>query len=110
MHVATEWTSVVMFAMLGVIMITRLYAMYQRSRTVVILLIVVLLAVTIANGVINEIVTRHTSGEILTTVWEVLALCLAVRIAVKHFREQRLRRSSAGGIIGDCFKVLMKSH
>ncbi|KAG1726720.1 heterokaryon incompatibility protein-domain-containing protein [Suillus paluster] len=115
-------------------MMTRLYAMYQQSRTVVILLIVVLLAVTIANGVINEIVTRHTSGEvyilfgtyecaidyaendqllspmtwILSTIWEVLALCLAVWIAVKHFRE--LRRSSTGGIIGDCFTVLVKTH
>ncbi|KAG1725473.1 uncharacterized protein EDB91DRAFT_88947 [Suillus paluster] len=134
MYFAMEWTSVVMFAMLGVIMITRLYAMYQRSRTVVILLIVALLAVTIANGVINEIVTRHASGEvyilfgtyecaidygesdqlltpitwILTIVWEVLALWLAVWIAVKHFRE--LRRSSAGGIIGDCFTVLMRTH
>ncbi|KAG1750030.1 uncharacterized protein EDB91DRAFT_781826 [Suillus paluster] len=45
---------------------------------------------------------------ILNTVWEVLALCLAVRIAVTHFRE--LRRQSVGGIIGDCFTVLMKTH
>jgi hypothetical protein len=41
-------------------------------------------------------------------VWEVLALCLTVWIAVKHFRE--LRRYSAGGIIEDCFTVLMKYH
>ncbi|KAG1905015.1 uncharacterized protein F5891DRAFT_1170574 [Suillus fuscotomentosus] len=45
---------------------------------------------------------------ILVTVWEVLALCLAVWIAVKHFRE--LRQHSAGGIIEDCFMVLMKTH
>ncbi|KAG1737341.1 hypothetical protein EDB19DRAFT_990069 [Suillus lakei] len=45
---------------------------------------------------------------ILGTVWEVLALCLAAWIAVKHFRE--LRQHSAGGIIGDCFTVLMKTH
>jgi hypothetical protein len=44
----------------------------------------------------------------LGTVWEVLALFLAVRITVKHFRE--LRQHSAGGIIGDCFTVLMKTH
>jgi phosphotransferase system glucose/maltose/N-acetylglucosamine-specific IIC component len=45
---------------------------------------------------------------LLGTVWEVLALFLAVRITVKHFRE--LRQHSAGGIIGDCFTVLMKTH
>ncbi|KAG2124140.1 hypothetical protein BD769DRAFT_1776613 [Suillus cothurnatus] len=45
---------------------------------------------------------------ILATVWEVLALCLAVWIAVKHFRE--LRQHSTSGIIGDCFTVLMKTH
>jgi len=48
---------------------------------------------------------------ILGTVWELLALCLAVWIAVKHFRE--LRSHSAGGIIGvmgNCFRVMMKTH
>ncbi|KAG2130815.1 uncharacterized protein EDB93DRAFT_1255706 [Suillus bovinus] len=45
---------------------------------------------------------------ILGSVLEVLALCLAVWIVVKHFRE--LRRHSAGGIIGDCFSVLIKTH
>ncbi|KAG1856442.1 hypothetical protein F4604DRAFT_1798359 [Suillus subluteus] len=45
---------------------------------------------------------------ILGTVWEVLALCLAVWIAVNHLRE--LRRHPTNGIIGDCFTVLMKTH
>jgi hypothetical protein len=45
---------------------------------------------------------------ILATVWEVVTLCFAVWIAAKHFRE--LRRLSAGGIIGDCFTVLIKTH
>jgi hypothetical protein len=45
---------------------------------------------------------------ILGSVWEVLTLCLAVWIAIKHFRE--LRQHSTGGIIGDCFTVLMKTH
>ncbi|KAG2351933.1 hypothetical protein BDR07DRAFT_1440712 [Suillus spraguei] len=40
--------------------------------------------------------------------WEVFALCLAVWITVKHFRE--LRQHSAGGIIRDCFTVLIKTH
>jgi len=45
---------------------------------------------------------------ILLTVWEVLAMCLAVWIVIKHFRE--LRRSSTGWTIGDCFTVLMRTH
>ncbi|KAG1883246.1 hypothetical protein F4604DRAFT_1920436 [Suillus subluteus] len=45
---------------------------------------------------------------ILDTVWEVVALCLAVWITVKHFRE--LRQHSTRGIIGDSFTVLMKTH
>ncbi|KAG2030827.1 hypothetical protein BDR03DRAFT_1016718 [Suillus americanus] len=44
----------------------------------------------------------------LDTVWEVLALCLAVWIAVKHFHE--LRQHSTRGIIRDCFTVLMQTH
>jgi len=45
---------------------------------------------------------------ILGTVWEVLALCLAIYIAMKHFRE--LQRPSAGWSVGDCVKVLVKTH
>jgi hypothetical protein len=46
----------------------------------------------------------------LNTVWEVLALCLSVWIAVKHFRDLRRLDLSTGSIIGDCFRVLIKSH
>jgi len=42
---------------------------------------------------------------ILGTVWEVLALSLAVWIAIKHFREL-----PTGWTIEDCFKVLIRSH
>ncbi|KAG2037631.1 hypothetical protein BDR03DRAFT_956438 [Suillus americanus] len=120
--------------MLWVIVITRLHAMYQRSRKILILLIVTFLADSVFNGIVAVMITMHTSAEeliisstyqcsigyakddpllgsitwILGTVWEVLALCLAIWIAVKHFRE--LRQHSAGGIIGDCFTVLMKTH
>jgi len=121
--------------MLWVIIITRLHAMYQRSRKILIFLIVTFLAVSIFTAVVVPVLlTIHTSGEelilsgtyqcqinyskdiplilfvtwILNTVWEVLALCLAVWIVVRHFRE--LRQHSAGGIIGDCFMVLMKTH
>jgi hypothetical protein len=45
---------------------------------------------------------------ILTTAWEILALCLAGWIAIHHFRD--LQRHSAGGIIGDFVTVLMKTH
>ncbi|KAG2032129.1 hypothetical protein BDR03DRAFT_971014 [Suillus americanus] len=108
--------------------------MYQQSRKVLIFLVVSFLANRITNTVIFAIISTKVSGEefvlsgtyqciidyaggstfplsmawILAIVWEVFALCLAVWIAVKHFRE--LRRHSSGGIIGDCFAVLMKTH
>ncbi|KIK42348.1 hypothetical protein CY34DRAFT_151496 [Suillus luteus UH-Slu-Lm8-n1] len=47
---------------------------------------------------------------ILTTVWEILALCLSVWIAVKHFRDLRRLGPSTGSMVGDCFGVLLKSH
>ncbi|KAG1722926.1 uncharacterized protein EDB91DRAFT_1255841 [Suillus paluster] len=105
------------------------------TDVILILLGVVFLLVNIANIAISAIITNHTiSGEelilsgtyqcivnfesdtmrlssmtwILGTVWEVFALCLAVWIAVKHFQE--LRRQLTGGILEDCFTVLMKSH
>jgi hypothetical protein len=46
----------------------------------------------------------------LNTVWEVLALCLLVWIAVKHFRDLRRLGPSTGLAIGDCFRVLIESH
>jgi hypothetical protein len=46
----------------------------------------------------------------LFIVWEVLALCLSVWIAVKHFRDLRRLGPSTGSTIGDCFRVLIKSH
>ncbi|KAG1766844.1 hypothetical protein EV702DRAFT_1148690 [Suillus placidus] len=115
-------------------MITRLHAMYQQSRKVLIFLVVIFVTIRIANAVMAAITVMHISAEeavlsgtyqcmvgykgdaillgsttwILGTVWEVIALCLAVWIAVKHFRE--LRRHSTRGIIGDCFTVLMQTH
>jgi predicted RND superfamily exporter protein len=43
-------------------MITRLYAMYQRSRKMLIFLVALFLALTIAGGVMSGITSRHTSG------------------------------------------------
>ncbi|KAG2341804.1 hypothetical protein BDR05DRAFT_964819 [Suillus weaverae] len=134
---ALNWMNVVLTAILGVVMIVRLYAMHQQSRKVLIFLVVIFLAVNIANGVVATIVMTRVSSEvfilsgnaqcasdfqggsddltlasmtwILPTVWEILALCLAVRIAVKHLRE--LQRPLTGWLnAGDCFAVLMKTH
>jgi hypothetical protein len=46
---------------------------------------------------------------ILGSVWEVLALFLALRVAVKHVCGLQQFRST-GQIIRDCFTVLIKTH
>ncbi|KAG2051337.1 hypothetical protein BDR06DRAFT_1010501 [Suillus hirtellus] len=130
MFVTRDVTSAFVVPMLWVTIITRLYAMYQGSRKILIFLIVTSLAVAIFNGVALVVTMMRTSGVelifsgthqcaiaylevipllnsmtwILGTVWEVLALCLAIWIAVKHFRE--LQRHSTGGFIEDCLTVV----
>lgn len=42
-------------------------------------------------------------------VWETLAICLTVRISVKHFCEMS-RSSILSWSVRDCFTVLIKSH
>lgn len=124
--------------------------MYQRSRKLLIFL-VVLLAIQLACTAIDIMMSGHVSGGkfefwirleciglirwiseeyvlsgvhlcgyddtllfliqvtwILGVAWEVLALSLAVRIAVKHFRE--LQRPSTGWAVSDCVTVLIKTH
>ncbi|KAG2118979.1 uncharacterized protein F5147DRAFT_194315 [Suillus discolor] len=132
MFIALNCMHVVVAAMLGVIMITRLHAMYQGSRKMLIFLIVILLVLTIAGGVTTAIGIKRNSEDavsgiyqctykydrdgrllmsitwILRIVWEVLVMCLVVWIVIKHFRQ--LRPSSQAAIIGDCFVVLMKTH
>ncbi|KAG2109611.1 uncharacterized protein F5147DRAFT_146743 [Suillus discolor] len=137
MNYATNGTNVVVTAMLGVIMIARLHAMYQRSRRMLIFLVIIFLAVNIACGVIAIIGLKYdfVSEEMilssihmcsdgseentqflisivwmLNTVWEVLALCLSVWIAAKHFRDLRRLGPLTGSTIGDCFRVLIESH
>ncbi|KAG2097560.1 uncharacterized protein F5147DRAFT_368778 [Suillus discolor] len=136
MSYAKNVTNVVITAMLDVIMISRLHAMYQRSSMMLIFLVIVFLAVNITCGVITAIVLKDTVAEevifsdtymcydrfegddqllvamvwMLNTVWEVLALCLSVWIAVKHFRELRRLGPLTGSTIGDCFRVLIKYH
>ncbi|KAG2046182.1 hypothetical protein BDR06DRAFT_1014925 [Suillus hirtellus] len=120
--------------MLQAIIITRLHAMYQRDRKILIFLVVTSLAINAFDGVTTVMSTMHTSGEelilsgtyqcrisytgdilalysaawILYIVWEVLTLCFAIWVAVNHFRG--LRQHSTVGIIGDFFTVLMKTH
>lgn len=134
MYVIWNWTGFIVFAMLWVIIITRLHAMYQGSRKLQIFLIITFLTVNIFNGVLGVISMTHYSAEefilsgtyqcsisftedavlldsiawIFATVWEVLALCLAAWVAVKHFR--KTRQYSGGGVFGNCFAVLMKTH
>ncbi|KAG2343699.1 hypothetical protein BDR05DRAFT_962812 [Suillus weaverae] len=135
-YYVTDGTDVVVSAMLGVIMIARLHAMYQRSRIVLIFLVIIFLAVYIACGVIAAIALEDAVVEelilsgtyicnsryetdvqllasviwMLITLWEVIALCLSVWIAVKHFRDLRRLSASKRSTIGDCFGVLIKSH
>ncbi|KAG0695289.1 hypothetical protein DFH29DRAFT_275373 [Suillus ampliporus] len=65
MYVAREWMSVVVNAILGAIIITRLHAMYQRSRKVLILLIVVFLFANIFGGVITAISMKQSKFVIV---------------------------------------------
>jgi hypothetical protein len=46
----------------------------------------------------------------LNTVWEVLALCLLIWVAMKHFRNLRRLGPSTGSTMGGCFRVLIKSQ
>ncbi|KAG1778345.1 hypothetical protein EV702DRAFT_1095832, partial [Suillus placidus] len=64
--------------------IARLHAMYQSSRMMLIFLVIIFLAVNIACGVIAAIALKSIvyGGADALCVWEVLALCLAVWIAV----------------------------
>lgn len=120
--------------MLAVIMMTRIHAMYQQSKTILIFLVVALLASTIASGVILAMGNIGVSGKefvlsgyhiclvqinrakmnlnhemvIPTAIWEILAFFLAVWIVIQRFYE--MRQSSTGSTIGDCFTMLIKSH
>jgi len=131
-EVFSNWMSFVTNFMMGVIVTIRLHAMYQRSRKMLIFLCGIFLTVQIACVVMGAVETMGLSGVeyvlsgvhmcsyeinntilgpitwILGTIWEFLTLCLAVWIAVKHFRE--LRQASTGGAVEDCFTVLIETH
>ncbi|KAG1804756.1 uncharacterized protein HD556DRAFT_1436937 [Suillus plorans] len=117
-----------------VLIIIRLHAMYLGSSRMLMILVVIFVPVTVACAVMIIISISHTPGEeyilsgtyqctyvwegntriigcmawALYTMWETLALCLAVWIAVTHLRE--LQQLSNEWTIRDCFMVLMKTH
>ncbi|KAG2114871.1 hypothetical protein BD769DRAFT_1095802 [Suillus cothurnatus] len=119
-----------------VIMIARLYAMYGRSKILLIFLVIIFLVVNIACGVMAAVILEHIVGEelilsgtymcnyglegddellvlmfsTLNTVWEILVLCLSVWIAVKQLRYLRRLGRSTSSTIGECFRVLIQSH
>ncbi|KIK37911.1 hypothetical protein CY34DRAFT_15384 [Suillus luteus UH-Slu-Lm8-n1] len=86
----------------------------------------VIAAITLAYIVVEETILSgmHMCGNqyegdalflismiwMLNTVWEVLALCLSVWIAVKHFHDMRPLGRLTGSTVRDCFRVLIKSH
>ncbi|KAG1870810.1 hypothetical protein F4604DRAFT_1955921 [Suillus subluteus] len=128
------WTPVVVNALLGVIIMIQIHVMYQRSKKMLVFLVVFLLASTIASSVITVMANIGVSVDefvflgyrmcvytadtyhldlgneslIPTAIWEILAFVLAIWIVIKHFRE--LRQSSTGLTVRDYFMVLTKSH
>ncbi|KAG1804717.1 uncharacterized protein HD556DRAFT_1325726 [Suillus plorans] len=135
LFLALNWLNVVVTALLGIIMIARLHAMYRRSRNMLIFLVATFLGITIPCVGITAAGMRHTIGEefilsgayqcnynyegdarllnsmtwILCTLWEVLLLCLAIWIAVKYFRELP-RRPLRARTIDECLMVVIKTH
>ncbi|KAG2339067.1 hypothetical protein BDR05DRAFT_1003743 [Suillus weaverae] len=125
-------TSVVVNAMLGVIMITRLYAMYQRSRKMLVFLVVFFFAVNITCAVIAASsrvsgVSSNTSGDrslrnlSVRFYWRqstsdnrhmdsnyCMGGCLAVWIVAKYLRE--LQQPSARSTLGSYFRVSIETH
>ncbi|KAG2148800.1 hypothetical protein DEU56DRAFT_909111 [Suillus clintonianus] len=121
------WTPVVVNAVLGVIMLTRIHAMYGRSSKMLVFLAVLLLVSTITTVVMvipgeavlsgyhkcffnidEDVMALGSDMMIPTAIWEILAFCLAVWIVIKHLRE--LRQLQRGSTIWDCFTVLIQSH
>ncbi|KAG2357144.1 hypothetical protein BDR07DRAFT_1421223 [Suillus spraguei] len=126
-----SWVPVIVNAMLGVVMIARINAMYEGSKKLLIFLVIILLACTIISGVTVVIENSGISAQedilsgfntciiysqtnliyeslIPTSVWEILALFLTIWIVIKHFYE--LRRSPTGSSFGNCLKMLIESH
>ncbi|KAG2048636.1 hypothetical protein BDR06DRAFT_1024308 [Suillus hirtellus] len=118
-----------------VIMILRIHAMYGRSKKMLIFLVIVLLASTVAACIMSVIAKIGISAEevilsgyhmclwssrdpdqvelddeilVSTVIWEIPAFVLAVWVVIKHFRERR--QFPTGSTIGGFFTVLIQSH
>jgi len=131
----STWIPVVVNAMLGVIVIIRIHVMYGRSKKILIFLVIVLLASTVAACIMSVIAKIGISAQefilsgyhmcrwsphdpdqveldyeilVSTVIWEIPAFVLAVWVVIKHFRERRQfpTRSTIGGF----FTVLIQSH
>ncbi|KAG2044156.1 hypothetical protein BDR03DRAFT_940882 [Suillus americanus] len=138
MYYALNGTNVVVTAMLGVIMIVRLYAMYQRSRMMLIFLVVFFLFINITCAVITIIGLKDTVGEdvifygaymcnfgprsdsdgnivprLTSTVWVLNTVwevpALCLSVWIAVKHFHDLRRLRQS-TIEDCFRVLIKSH
>ncbi|KAG1798453.1 uncharacterized protein HD556DRAFT_184242 [Suillus plorans] len=132
---ARSGTNSIVTAMLGVIMIARLHAMYQGSRMMFIFLVIIFLAVNVACAAIAAIELSHTvakelivSGTYMCSVedkgdgqplpsmiWTFNTIwrgphTVSFSLAVKHFLDLRRLGPSTGSTIGNCFRVLIKSH
>lgn len=131
-----DWMPFVVVVILGVVMIIRLYAMYQGSKKILAFLIAIFLALAITTGVLLAIAESYAQWEefvlcgtyqciyfsegdlplligtdwkfVTGLTWEVITLCLAVWIAIKHFRQ--LQRQSTRWTVKDYFAVLIKTH
>lgn len=128
---SVTWLTFIINTILDIIIVARLHAMYQQSGKMLVFLVAIFLAITISCGVITAMVERnHFSYEeyilsgtyqcigdgvgndqlllaatwILGSVWEVLALSLAIWITVKRSRDLRQWK------IEDRFLALMKTQ
>ncbi|KAG1733378.1 uncharacterized protein EDB91DRAFT_1348835 [Suillus paluster] len=134
MELIMYWSSMVVNAALGAIVIVRIYAMYQRSRVVLTGLIIIFIPFTLSEAIMGGLgakpirlsiseefvlfgtyecisLTRSRLVDetwILGTTWELLTFLLAMWIFVKHLLE--LRKTTPDWGIEDCFSVLMKNH
>ncbi|KAG2137019.1 hypothetical protein DEU56DRAFT_912790 [Suillus clintonianus] len=136
LYFIVAWAPIVIDAALGLIIMTRLHAMYGRSNKMLIFLAAFLLVATIAAAVVMFMGNLGYSGGeavlsgyhvcdchldtnsleltddmiIPTAIWEISAFCLAVRIVIKRFHELRQSQSQSRSAIGDCLTVFIQSH
>ncbi|KAG1784832.1 uncharacterized protein HD556DRAFT_1314742 [Suillus plorans] len=120
MYYATNGTTVVITAMLGVIAAIGLKDTVLEELVLSGVYVCGLASaddaqilgstVWILNAVVEEDHLLALMLWMLNTVWEVIALCLSLWIAVKHFHDLRRLGPLTGSIVGDCFRVLIRSH